>query len=79
MISHDQLAWLCIIGFAGIGSMLLLISVQVRYCIDLVLRVRQRPPGYRAVEYYEDGKIKHVEYAPPDGVVNLPDRRHNPD
>jgi hypothetical protein len=70
------LALLVITGLVGVGAMLVCISVQVeksrqdvfRWLQDEGQREEKRgmyviPPGYKAVEYHPDGKVKKVECA----------------
>jgi hypothetical protein len=55
---------LFIVGCAGLGAMLVCISVQIDRCRLEILRAlddirgRELPYGYSAVEYHPDGKIK---------------------
>jgi hypothetical protein len=67
---------LCVIGFSGLGCMLVCISFQIEHCRVIVLRLLVlnvvKPPGYKAIEYYPDGAIKRVETMPEDAA----DMRH---
>jgi hypothetical protein len=71
--SAEHVAWLCIVGFAGVGTALVVIANKLAWT---EMRIGRLVTGYRAVEYHPDGKVKKVEYAP---VEHVADRRHNPD
>jgi hypothetical protein len=72
-IVSDHVAWVFIVGFAGVGIALVLIAMEVQQCTTQVLRAiddiraGERPPGYKSVEYHPNGAVKRVETVPDDG------------